>query len=175
VPLDRYLSGNLISFKKKIAKEKLLMKRNLYFVAGIIGALTITAVSMHLSSFTVAASGTATTPVWITAQTAFGMVSVNENTGAITFCANNTIVPGSGGGQEPIGTCSASIGSVTPTSGSSNSLSIQGSGGIANGSGSAALVFNNQTGQAVLCAGSGVVSGSVANVVASCKSVSNLN
>ncbi len=153
------------------------MKRKLWFTAGIISIVAIVAVSMHLSSFTVAAQGsTATTPVFVTAQTAFGMVSVNESTGTISFCANNTVVPGGGGGQAPIGTCSASsIGSVTPTAGSDNSLSIQGSGGIANGSGSAALVYNNQTGQALLCAGSGVVSGGVANVVASCKSVSNLH
>lgn len=152
------------------------MRRKLYFVAGIIGIVMIVAGTMHLSSFVVAAQGsTPTTPVFVTAQTAFGMVSVNESTGAISFCANNTVVPG-GGGQAPIGTCSASsIGSVTPTSGSDNSLSIQGSGGVANGSGSAALVYNNQTGQALLCAGSGVVSGGVANVVASCKSVSNLH
>ncbi len=131
---------------------------------------------MHLSSSTVATQGsTATTPVFTTAQTAFAMISVNQSTGAISFCANNSVVP-SGGGQEPISTCSASsIGCVTPTAGSDNSLSIQGSGGVANGSGSAALVYNNQTGQAVLCAGSGVVSGGVANVVASCKSVSNLH
>ncbi|HLJ88669.1 MAG TPA: hypothetical protein VKZ53_17750 [Candidatus Angelobacter sp.] len=153
------------------------MQRKLCFVAGIFGILTIVAGVMHLSSFTVAAQGSiATTPVFTTAQTAFGMISVNQSTGAISFCANNSIVPNGGGGQEPIGTCSASsIGSVTPTAGSDNSLSIQGSGGVANGSGSAALVYNNQTGQAVLCAGSGVVSGSVANVVASCKSVSNLH
>lgn len=153
------------------------MKRKLPLVAGILGVVATLVVIMHLSSFTVAAQGsTSTLPVFITAQTAFGMVSVNQSTGAITFCANNTMVPGSGGGQEPIGTCSASsIGSVTPTSGSNNSLSIAGSGGVANGSGSAALVYNNQTGQAVLCAGSGVVSGGVANVVASCKSVTSLH
>lgn len=153
------------------------MRGKLYFVAGIIGIFTIVALTMHLSSFTVAAQGsTETTPKFVTAQTAFGMVSVNESTGAISFCANNTVVPGGTGGQAPIGTCSvSSIGSVTPTSGSSNSLSIQGSGDIANGSGSGALVYNNQTGQALLCAGSGVVSGGVANVVASCKSVSNLH
>jgi hypothetical protein len=149
------------------------MKRKLYFVAGILGILTIVAASMHLSA--VVQGSTSTTPVFVTQQTAFGMISVNESTGAISFCANNTVVPG-GGGQAPIGTCSASsIGSVTPTAGSNNSLSIQGSGPIANGSGSAALVYNNQTGQAVLCAGSGVVSGGVANVVASCKSVANLH
>ncbi len=153
------------------------MKRKLCFVAGIMGIVTIAAVSMHLSSFAAAVQGsTSTTPVFVTQQTAFGMISVNESTGAISFCANNSVVPGGGGGQAPIGTCSASsIGSVTPTAGSNNSLSIQGSGPIANGSGSAALVYNNQTGKAVLCAGSGVVSGGVANVVASCKSVSNLH
>jgi hypothetical protein len=151
------------------------MKRTLCFVAAIVGIVTIVAVSGHVSG--VAAQGsTSTTPVFVTQQTQFGMISVNENTGAISFCANNTIVPGSGGGQAPIGTCSASsIGSVTPTVGSNNSLSIMGSENIASGSGSAALVYNNQTGQAVLCAGSGVVSGGVANVVASCKSVANLH
>lgn len=152
------------------------MKRKLCLAAGILGIVTTLGVTLNPSAFTVAAQGsTSTPPVFITAQTAFGMVSVNQSTGAITFCANNTIVPGSGG-QQPIGTCSASsIGSVTPTSGSNNSLSIAGSGGVANGSGSAALVYNNQTGQALLCAGSGVVSGGVANVVASCKSVTNLH
>src|ERR1041385_545777 len=154
------------------------MKRTLYFVAGMIGVVTIMAISMHLAP-AASATGfqtTSTPPVHISQQTAFGMMSVNETTGAISFCANNTVVPGAGGGQAPIGTCSASsIGSVTPTVGSNNSLSIEGSGPIANGSGSAALVYNNQTGQAVLCAGSGVVSGGVANVVASCKSVANLH
>jgi hypothetical protein len=152
------------------------MKRNFYFVVGL-GVVTIVAIGMHLAP-TASATGfqsTSTTPIHISQQTAFGMMSVNETTGAISFCANNTVVPG-GGGQAPIGTCSASsIGSVTPTVGSNNSLSIEGSGLIANGSGTAALVYNNQTGQAVLCAGSGVVSGGVANVVASCKSVANLH
>jgi hypothetical protein len=150
------------------------MKRKLWLTAGILGIVTLVAANMPFSPFTVAAQGTATTPVFVAAQTAFGMMVVNESNGEISFCANNSVVPGGGGGQAPIGTCSASIGSVTPTTGSDNSISIQGSGGIANGSGSAALVYNNQTGQAVLCAGSGVVSGGVANVVASCKSVSNL-
>ncbi|HKR97497.1 MAG TPA: hypothetical protein VJW55_19125 [Candidatus Angelobacter sp.] len=70
------------------------------------------------------------------------MISVNENTGAISFCANNTVVPGGSGGQAPIGTCSsASIGSVTPTVGSNNSLSIQGSETLTSTiGGSAALV-----------------------------------
>jgi len=154
------------------------MKRNFYFVAGIIGVVTMVTISMHLAPVASATGfqSTSTPPVHISQQTAFGMMSVNETTGAISFCANNTVVPGSGGGQAPIGTCSASsIGSVTPTVGSNNSLSIEGSGLIANGSGTAALVYNNQTGQAVLCAGSGVVSGGVANVVASCKSVANLH
>jgi hypothetical protein len=162
---------------KEKLERKISMKRNLYFVAGL-GLVTIVAIGMHLAP-TASATGfqsTSTPPIHISQQTQFGMMSVNETTGAISFCANNTVVPGSGGGQAPIGTCSASsIGSVTPTVGSNNSLSIEGSGLIANGSGTAALVYNNQTGQAVLCAGSGVVSGGVANVVASCKSVANLH
>jgi hypothetical protein len=153
------------------------MKRILYFVAGMIGVVTIMEISMHLAP-AASATGfqtTSTPPIHISQQTQYGMFSVNENTGAISFCANNTVVPG-GGGQAPIGTCSASsVGSVTPTVGSNNSLSIEGSGVATNGSGTAALVYNNQTGQAVLCAGSGVVSGGVANVVASCKSVANLH
>jgi len=151
------------------------MKRKLCFVAAVLGIVTTVALSAHLSP--VAAQGsTSTTPVFVTQQTQFGMISVNENTGAISFCGNNTVVPGATGGQAPIGTCSASsIGSVTPTVGSNNSISIQGSEPIGSGSGSAALVYNNQTGQAVLCAGAGVVSGGVANVVASCKSVANLH
>ena len=152
------------------------MKRTLYFVASVIGVVTIM-VSMHLAPAASATGfqSTSTTPIHISQQTAFGMMSVNETTGAISFCANNTVVPG-GGGQAPIGTCSASsVGSVTPTVGSNNSLSIEGSGIATTGSGTAALVYNNQTGQAVLCAGSGVVSGGVANVVASCKSVANLH
>lgn len=152
------------------------MKRNLYFVAGL-GLVTIVAISMHLTP-TASATGfqsTSTPPIHISQQTQYGMFSVNENTGAISFCANNTVVPG-GGGQAPIGTCSASsVGSVTPSTGFNNSLSIEGSGVATNGSGTAALIYNNQTGQAVLCAGSGVVSGGVANVVASCKSVANLH
>ncbi len=154
------------------------MKRSFYFAAGIVSVVTIVALSLHLAPVASATGfqSTSTPPVHISQQTQFGMMSVNETTGAISFCANNTIVPGSGGGQAPIGTCSASsIGSVTPTVGSNNSLSIEGSGLIGNGSGTAALVYNNQTGQAVLCAGSGVVSGGVANVVASCKSVANLH
>jgi hypothetical protein len=161
---------------RKIAR-RISMKRKLWVFAGVIGMVTVVAVVMHLSSITVAAQGsTSTTPVFVTAQTQYGMVSVNESTGAISFCANNTVVPGGSGGQAPIGTCSASsIGSVTPTAGSNNSLSITGSGVATNGSGTAALVYNNQTGQAVLCAGAGVVSGGVGNVVASCKSVANLH
>jgi hypothetical protein len=153
------------------------MKRNLCFVAGL-GVITIAAIGMHLAP-TASATGfqsTSTPPIHISQQTQYGMFSVNESTGAISFCANNTVVPGSSGGQAPIGTCSASsVGSVTPTTGSNNSLSIEGSGVATSGSGTAALIYNNQTGQAVLCAGSGVVSGGVANVVASCKSVTNLH
>lgn len=151
------------------------MKRRFYFAAGIVGVAVI-AVSMYFSPVVAAVQGSvSTTPVFVTQQTQFGMVAVNENTGLISFCANNSTVP-AGGGQIPIGTCSASsIGSVTPTVGSNNSLSIQGSETIAPNGGSGALVYNNQTGQAVLCAGSGVVSGSVANVVASCKTVANLH
>jgi hypothetical protein len=152
-----------------------MMKRKLYFAAFTIAILAIVAGSTHLSP--VAAQGSvSTTPVFVTQQTQFGMVAVNESTGAISFCANNSVVPGGTGGQAPIGTCSAaSIGSVTPTIGSNNSLSIQGSEPISPNGGSGALVYNNQTGQAVLCAGSGVVSGGVANVVASCKTVANLH
>ena len=155
------------------------MKSKLWFVAAIIGVVTIVAVSTHLAPSAEASAfqgSTSTIPIFVTAQTQFGMISVNENTGAISFCANNSVTPG-GGGQAPIGTCSASsIGSVTPTVGSNNSLSIQGSETLTSTiGGSAALVYNNQTGQAVLCAGSGVVSGGVANVVASCKSVTNLH
>lgn len=152
------------------------MKRNFYFVAGV-GVVTIVAIAMHLAPAASATGfqSTSTPPIHISQQTQYGMFSVNENTGAISFCANNSVVPG-GGGQAPIGTCSASsVGTVTPTAGSNNSLSIQGSGVATNGSGTAALVYNNQTGQAVLCAGSGVVSGGVANAVASCKSVANLH
>lgn len=152
------------------------MKRNFYFVAGL-GVATIAAIAMHLapSASATGFQSTSTPPIHISQQTQYGMFSVNENTGAISFCANNTVVPG-GGGQAPIGTCSASsVGSVTPTVGSNNSLSIEGSGVATTGSGTAASVYNNQTGQAVLCAGSGVVSGGVANVVASCKSVANLH
>src|ERR1051325_4172283 len=128
------------------------MKRILYFVAGMIGVVTIMAISMHLAP-AASATGfqtTSTPPIHISQQTQYGMFSVNENTGAISFCANNTVVPG-GGGQAPIGTCSASsVGSVTPTVGSNNSLSIQGSETISTaGGGSGALVYNNQTGQAV--------------------------
>ena len=156
------------------------MKSKLWFVAAIIGVVTIVAVSTHLAPSAEASAfqgSTSTTPIFVTAQTQFGMISVNENTGAISFCANNTVVPCGSGGQAPIGTCSsASIGSVTPTVGSNNSLSIQGSETLTSTiGGSAALVYNNQTGQAVLCAGSGVVSGGVANVVASCKTVTNLH
>ena len=151
------------------------MNRKLCFVAGIVGIVTIVAVSMHLAP-TVDAAGvqgsTSTPPIFVTQQTQFGMIAVNETTGAISFCSNNSVVPGGGGGQAPTGSCSAaSIGSVKPTVGSNNSLSIQGSGPIGAGSGSAALVYNNQTGQAVLCAGSGVGS----NIVASCKAVANLH
>src|SRR5579864_1727357 len=152
------------------------MKRNLCFVAGLV-VVTIVAIGMHLAPAASATGfqSTSTPPIHISQQTQYGMFSVNENTGAISFCANNTVVPG-GGGQAPIGTCSvSSVGSVTPTVGSNNSLSIEGSGVATNGSGTAALVYNNQTGQAVLCAGSGVVSGGVANVVASCKTVTNLH
>jgi hypothetical protein len=151
------------------------MKAKGFLISGMIAAAAIIAVSMYLAPSVAAQGSTSTIPVFVTQQTQFGMISVNESTGAISFCANNTVVPGTGG-QAPIGTCSASsIGSVTPTVGSNNSLSIQGSETIASGAGSAALVYNNQTGQAVLCAGSGVVSGGVANVVASCKSVANLH
>jgi hypothetical protein len=81
------------------------------------------------------------------------------------------VVP-SGGGQAPTSTCSAAaIGTIKPTAGSNNSLSIEGSGPIGSGSGSGALVYNNQNGQALLCAGSGVG----ANIVASCKAVPNLH
>ena len=151
------------------------MKRRLYFAAGFVG-VAVLAASMYFSPVVAAVQGsTSSTPIFVTQQTQFGMFAVNENTGAISFCANNSLVP-TGGGQMPIGTCSAaSIGSVTPTVGSNNSLSIQGSEPIAPNGGSGALVYNNQTGQAVLCAGSGVVSGGVANVVASCKTVVNLH
>ena len=149
------------------------MKQKLCFVAGLVGVVTIVAVSMHLAP-TAAASGfqsTSTAPVHISAHTQFGMFSVNEATGAISFCGNNSVVPG-GGGQAPTSICSAAvIGTIKPTAGSNNSLSIEGSGPIGSGSGSAALVYNNQTGQAVLCAGSGVG----ANIVASCKAVANLH
>jgi hypothetical protein len=149
------------------------MKRRLFFIAAVIGIVAIVAAPAHLSPVA-AQVPTSTTPVLVTQQTQFGMIAVNESTGAISFCANNSTVPG-GGGQIPIGTCSAaSIGNVKPTVGSNNSLSIQGSEPIGAGSGSAALVYNNQTGQAVLCAGSGVGAG-VANVVASCKAVANLH
>jgi hypothetical protein len=168
--------SNRSQLKSKKIGRKISMKRSFYFVAGL-GLVTIVAIGMHLAP-TASATGfqsTSTPPVHITQQTQYGMFSVNETTGAISFCANNTVVPG-GGGQAPIGTCSASsVGSVTPTVGSNNSLSIEGSGIATTGSGTAALVYNNQTGQAVLCAGSGVVSGGVANVVASCKSVANLH
>lgn len=151
------------------------MKRKLWFVACIVGVVIIAAGSMPLSPVGAFQGSVSTTPIFVTQQTNFGMISVNESTGAISFCANNSVVPG-GGGQAPIGTCSASaIGTVAPTAGSNNSLSIQGSGPIGSGSGSAALVYNNQTGKAVLCAGSGVASGGVANVVASCKAVANLH
>jgi hypothetical protein len=150
------------------------MSRKLYFVVGILGAAIIVAANIHVSSVA-AFQSTSTPPVFITQQTQFGMFSVNETTGAISFCANNTVVPG-GGGQAPIGTCSVSaIATVAPTAGSNNSLSIEGSENIASGSGSAALIYNNQNGKAMLCAGSGVVSGGVANVVASCKAVTNLH
>jgi hypothetical protein len=153
------------------------MKRNFCFVACIIGVVTIVVIGMHFAP-TASATGfqsTSTPPIHISQQTQYGMFSVNENTGAISFCANNTVVPG-GGGQAPIGTCSASpIATVAPTTGSNNSLSIEGSGVATNGSGTAALIYNNQNGQAMLCAGSGVVSGGVANVVASCKSVTSLH
>jgi hypothetical protein len=152
------------------------MKAKGFLISGMIAVAAIVAVSLYLAPSVAAQGSTSTVPVFVTQQTQFGMISVNESTGAISFCANNTVVPG-GGGQAPIGTCSASsIGSVTPTVGSNNSLSIQGSETISSGGGgSGALVYNNQTGQAVLCAGSGVVSGGVANVVASCKSVANLH
>lgn len=150
------------------------MRRKLCVAASIVGIVTTLGVILYLSPFTVAAASTPTTPIFTTGQTAFGIVAVNQSTGAISFCSNNTLVP-TGGGQEPIGTCSASsIGTVTPTAGSSNSISIA-------GSGNSVLVYNNQTGHAVLCAGSGVVNGTalvtstVANVVASCKSVTNLH
>ena len=145
------------------------MKHKMY-LAGIV---TILAATMQLAPWAEAQGST--TPIIISQQMEWGMIAVNENTGAISFCANNTVVPG-GGGQAPIGTCSASsIGNITPTAGNSNSLSIQVSGPSGSNTSSAALVYNNQTGQAVLCAGSGVVSGGVANVVASCKTVTNLH
>ncbi len=154
------------------------MKRKIYFVAGTMCILAIAVIGLHRPAGATAFQVTTATPaVFVTQQTQFGMFSVNEITGAISFCANNTIVPGASGGQAPIGTCSAaSLGTVPPTAGSNNSLSVQGSGGLGTaGAGSAALVYNNQTGQALLCAGSGVVSGGVANVVASCKTVTNLH
>jgi hypothetical protein len=149
------------------------MKRNFYFAACIIGVATIVAVSMHLGPAASASGfqGTASAPIHISAQTQFGMISVNETTGAISFCGNNSVVP-AGGGQAPTSTCSAAaIATIKPTAGSNNSLSIEGSGPIGAGSGSGALVYNNQNGQAVLCAGSGVG----ANIVASCKVVPNLH
>jgi hypothetical protein len=85
------------------------MKSKLWFVAAIIGIVTIVAVSTHLAPSAEASafqSSTSTTPIFVTAQTQFGMISVNENTGVISFCANNTVVPGGSGGQAPIGTCS---------------------------------------------------------------------
>ena len=79
------------------------MKRKLWLTAGILGIVTLVAANMPFSPFTVAAQGTATTPVFVAAQTAFGMMVVNESNGEISFCANNTVVPGGGGGQAPIG------------------------------------------------------------------------
>jgi hypothetical protein len=77
------------------------MKHSFYFGAGVISVVTIVAISMHLAP-TASATGfqsTSTPPIHISQQTQFGMMSVNETTGAISFCANNTVVPGSGGGQ----------------------------------------------------------------------------
>ena len=148
------------------------MKRKFYFVAGL-GVVTIVAICMHLAPAASATGfqSTSTPPIHISAHTQFGMISVNEATGAITFCGNNSVVP-AGGGQAPTSTCSAAaIGTIKPTAGFNNSLSIEGSGPIGSGSGSGALVYNNQNGQALLCAGSGVG----ANIVASCKAVPNLH
>jgi len=149
------------------------MKRKLCFAAGILAVGAILAVSMHLAPVASATGfqSTSTQPVHISAHTQFGVFSVNETTGAISFCGNNSVVP-TGGGQAPTSICSAAaIATIKPTAGSNNSLSIEGSGPIGSGSGSAALVYNHQTGQALLCAGSGVG----ANIVASCKTVANLH
>ena len=158
--------------QKKTEMRRFLMTRKLCVAAGIVGVGAILAIS-HLAP-PASATGfqsTSTPPVHISAHTQFGMFSVNETTGAISFCGNNSVVP-TGGGQAPTSICSAAaIAKIKPTAGSNNSLSIEGSGPIGSGSGSAALVYNNQTGQAVLCAGSGVG----ANIVASCKTVANLH
>ena len=106
------------------------MKRNLYFVAGL-GVVTVVAICMHLAPAASATGfqSTSTPPVHISQQTQYGMFSVERRTREPSAFAPTTPWSQAAVGQAPIGTCSASsVGSVTPTVGSNNSLSIEGSG-----------------------------------------------
>jgi len=139
------------------------MQRTLCFVCGILLVAMFMAGSMPVTS--VEAFQT-TSPVYQMASTQYGVFAVNETTGAITFCANSTIVP-STGGQQPIGVCK-SIGTVAPTTGNPNSLAMTVSGP------SSVFVHNIVSGAVEQCAGSGVVSGTTVTPIASCKALPKL-
>ncbi|HEY6352233.1 MAG TPA: hypothetical protein VI636_22780 [Candidatus Angelobacter sp.] len=144
------------------------MKRILWLALGIIVIVAFVVSGVPLSPVANSVQAAApTTPIYIMQSTTYGVFAVNESTGAVTFCANTTMVPGASGGQAPIGTCK-SLGKVAPTATSNNSLSLT-------VSGISVFVFNNQTGVISQCGGSGVVSGSTVNAVASCKVLPNLN
>ncbi|HLJ25417.1 MAG TPA: hypothetical protein VKY85_01785 [Candidatus Angelobacter sp.] len=144
------------------------MKRTLWLIAGMAMLVAFAGSSIPFSPVpSVVQAATPTTPVYVMQSTTYGVFAVNESTGAVTFCANTTMVPGASGGQAPIGACK-SLGKVAPTTMSNNSLSLT-------VSGISVFVFNNQTGVISQCGGSGVVSGSTVNPVASCKVLPNLN
>lgn len=85
-----------------------------------------------------------TTPIFTMAPTAntSGVVIVDQTTGAISYCTS--LVNATTSTAIPSDSCSL-LGRATPTSGSSNSLSIT-------ASGSSVFVLNNVTGQIVQCA-----------------------
>lgn|SRR5215831_2633274 len=139
------------------------MQRTFCFVCGILLMVIFIASSMPVAP--VEAFQT-TSPVYQTASTQYGVFAVNQTTGAITFCANSTIVP-STGGQQPIGVCK-SVGTVAPTTGNPNSLAMTVSGP------SSVFVYNVVNGAVAQCAGSGVQSGTTVTPVASCKALPKL-
>lgn len=144
------------------------MKRMLWITVGAIVIVAFVAGSVPSSPVAISAQAAApVTPIYVMQSTTYGVFAVNESTGAVTFCANTTMVPGQSGGQAPIGACK-SLGKIAPTTTANNSLSLM-------VSGISVFVFNNQTGVISECGGSGVVSGSTVTPVASCKVLPNLN